>query len=243
MVKMIKNIFLDLDGTLITMNQDEFIKLYFSLIGKKMASHGFDVQTIYKALYDGITAMGKGDGSSTCEQLFWKKFNSYFLKSEQDRLTTLFEEFYSEDFDELRAICPPIQEAIDFIKWCKDEGYNIVLATNPLFPRIATLKRIAWGKIDPKDFLTITTYEDNYFLKPDKRYFARLLKMHHFKAEETIMIGNNVEEDMSAKSLGMKVFLLPAQLINVKNEDISIYPHGNFNELKQYIKSLTQYDI
>ena len=43
---------------------------------------------------------------------------------------------------------------------------------------------------------------------------------------------------MIAESLGMKVFLLTDCLINRENKDISVYPHGSFDELIQYIEAL-----
>ena len=36
----------------------------------------------------------------------------------------------------------------------------------------------------------------------------------------------------------MKVFLLTDCLINRENKDISVYPHGSFDELIQYIEAL-----
>ena len=54
------------------------------------------------------------------------------------------------------------------------------------------------------------------------------------------MVGNDVVEDMIAESLGMKVFLLSDCIINKHNADISRYPHGGFDELKEYILSLAE---
>ena len=42
------------------------------------------------------------------------------------------------------------------------------------------------------------------------------------------MVGNDVNEDMVAETLGMKVFLLTDCLLNKDNKDISAYPHGGF---------------
>ncbi len=49
------------------------------------------------------------------------------------------------------------------------------------------------------------------------------------------MVGNDVQEDMVARTVGMQVFLLPEYLINSDNEDITKYPHGGFAELLEYI--------
>lgn len=58
------------------------------------------------------------------------------------------------------------------------------------------------------------------------------------KAEETVMIGNDVREDMVAVQLGMKVFLLTDCLINKEQADISQYPNGEFRDLEAFLEAL-----
>ena len=52
------------------------------------------------------------------------------------------------------------------------------------------------------------------------------------------MVGNDVGEDMIAQQLGCRVFLLTDCIINPKNLDISVYPHGDFDDLIVFIKTL-----
>lgn len=52
------------------------------------------------------------------------------------------------------------------------------------------------------------------------------------------MVGNDVSDDMPAGKIGMKTFLLTDCLINTKNEDISAYNKGSFNDLEVYISLL-----
>ena len=58
------------------------------------------------------------------------------------------------------------------------------------------------------------------------------------RAEECLMVGNDVTEDMSAQALGMEVFLLTDCMINSEEKDISVYPSGGFPELLARIRSL-----
>ena len=55
--------------------------------------------------------------------------------------------------------------------------------------------------------------------------------------QECLMVGNNVDEDMIARTVGMQVFLLTDDLINEHQTDISVYPNGSFDELQQFILS------
>ena len=52
------------------------------------------------------------------------------------------------------------------------------------------------------------------------------------------MVGNDVGEDMIAADLGMKVFLVKDCLINKSDDDISKYPNGSFDELREYVGKL-----
>ena len=47
-----------------------------------------------------------------------------------------------------------------------------------------------------------------------------------------------MSEDMIAEKLGMKVFLLTDCIINKNNEDISRWPNGDFDRLREFIKAL-----
>ena len=58
------------------------------------------------------------------------------------------------------------------------------------------------------------------------------------KPEECLMVGNDVGEDMIAEQLGMKVFLLTDCMINKTDTDITNYPHGNFDDLKNFLSVL-----
>ena len=52
------------------------------------------------------------------------------------------------------------------------------------------------------------------------------------------MVGNDANEDMAARALGMDVFLLTDCLINTKNRDISVYLQGDFAALNAYLDRL-----
>jgi len=113
-----------------------------------------------------------------------------------------------------------------------------VLATNPIFPAVATESRMKWAGLDKDDFLLYTTYENSRRTKPDPGYYTDILDAIGARAEDCLMVGNDVSEDMVTRRLGMKVFLMTDCLINKHNEDISVYPHGSFDELSGYIDSV-----
>jgi hypothetical protein len=54
------------------------------------------------------------------------------------------------------------------------------------------------------------------------------------------MVGNDVDEDMIAEKLGMKVFLVTECIINKSQKDISLYPNGDFSDLMNYVRGITK---
>jgi FMN phosphatase YigB (HAD superfamily) len=120
----------------------------------------------------------------------------------------------------------------------KAKGLRVILATNPLFPRIATESRVRWAGLDKDDFDEITTFEDYTHCKPNLDYYKDILAKFNLDPEECLMVGNDVDEDMITTGLGMRVFLLTDDLINKSGADINQFPHGGFDDLKQFIENL-----
>ena len=116
-------------------------------------------------------------------------------------------------------------------------GLKLVLASNPFFPEIGQRARLKWTGADPDDFCMFTSYELMHFSKPNPLYYREILSLLGATADECLMVGNDVDEDMIAKTLGIDVFLLPACLINRKGADISGYAQGDLNDLLTYVKN------
>ena len=236
---MIKVVLFDLDGTLLPMDQDVFTKMYFGLLAKKLEPYGYQSKEIIDAVFAGTKAMVKNDGRVTNEEAFWNLFAEIFGEDKKKDIA-YFEKFYQEDFDNVQISSGFNPKAKDVIEKVKSQGLKVVLATNPIFPRIATEKRMRWAGLDKNDFEFYTTYENSSYCKPNPKYYQSIVDMLGVKPEECLMVGNDVVEDMITSTLGMKVFLLTDCLINRNNADISIYPHGNFEDLMAFIENINK---
>lgn len=234
----IKYVLFDLDGTLLPMDQDKFISTYFRALVKKLAHYGYSADSLVDAIWKGTAAMVKNNGDRKNEEVFFEVFRGiYGDRAESDK--HLFDEFYANDFDrEVRPSCGYDPEAYTTVRQIKDMGFGVVLATNPLFPASATESRISWAGFSTSDFELYTTYENSYHCKPNPDYYKDILESIGAKGEECLMVGNDVDEDMIAEKLGMKVFLLTECMINKHNKDIAVYPRGDFSDLLKYIKEL-----
>ncbi len=233
----IKNVFFDLDGTLLPMDQEAFTKLYFKNLAKRLAPHGYDPEKLISAIWTGTASMIKNDGSRTNEDAFWKTFSAIFPeKGKTDE--PVFEDFYKNEFSNARAACSCTENAEKVISFLKEKGVNLILASNPIFPMIAQKSRMTWAGVNPEDFSYITSYENSHFCKPNPTYYLEILEKNGLKGEECLMIGNDAVEDAAAVKAGMDVFLLTDCLLNKDGRDISIYKNGDYCGLIAYLKTL-----
>ncbi len=233
---MLKYVFFDMDGTLLPMVLEEFVAAYFSSLSKYLAPHGYKKDELVTAMWKGTVAMTLNDGSRTNSEAFWQVMEGVFgQKAREDEV--IMNEYYASAFDEVRAVCGFDPLVAPTIKALKAMGLKLVLASNPFFPEIGQRARLKWTGADPEDFMMFTSYELMHFSKPNPRYFGEILSLIGASPEECLMVGNDVGEDMIANTLGIDVFLNPTCLINKNGENISRYPHGDFNALLDYVKS------
>lgn len=235
----IRYILFDLDGTLLPMDQDVFVKAYFSRLAAKLAPHGYDPKKLIDAIWGGTAAMVKNDGSLTNEQAFWDFFATVFGEDAR-KDEPIFAEYYHTDFQQVQSACGFDPCAAQTVSTLKEMGFTLALATNPIFPAIATESRMRWAGLNRDDFVLYTTYENSRHCKPNPDYYRDILNQLGADASECLMVGNDVGEDMIAETLGMKVFLLTDCLINKHGKDISAYPQGSFGELMEYVKTLVR---
>ncbi len=233
----ITTVLFDLDGTLLPMDQDEFIQAYFKRLAKKLAPRGYDPKELVAGIWSGTMAMIRNDGSMKNEEAFWQDFSARFGEEVRQDIP-YFDEFYRTDFAGVQDVCGFSPHAAQVVYRLKEKGLRVALATNPIFPAIATQNRIRWAGLQPEDFELYTTYENSRYCKPNLAYYEDILQQLKVQPTECLMVGNDVAEDMVARELGMQVFLLTDCLINKPNADLKQFPHGSFPELLELVEQL-----
>lgn len=234
---MIKTILFDLDGTLLPMDQEIFTKEYLTALSTKMSNYGYKADELVKCIWAGTESMIKNDGMLSNEEAFWMTFDKFYENKSKEDMDK-FDDFYLNEFNLISDSCPKNDDIVPIVKEIKSMGFNIALATNPIFPKEATLARIKWAGLDADDFDIITTYENFHFCKPNPLYFVEVLAKLGARADECLMVGNSVEEDMIAGEIGMKTFLVSDCLINEKEVDINQFENGNFADLLEFVKHI-----
>ena len=71
-----KAVLFDLDGTLLPMDMEIFLREYLQKLGVKAAAYGYDPAKMVEVVMAGVEAMIQNDGSMTNEERFWQLFLS-----------------------------------------------------------------------------------------------------------------------------------------------------------------------
>ena len=226
----ISTVLFDLDGTLLPLDQKKFTEECFNQMHKKLAPRGYSMDD----LYDCMKAMTSNDGTKTNKQALLARV--FEIRGEKfEREQHLFDEFYADNFDIIKNVCGFNSRANEVVKKLKEKGYVVAIATNPLFPRVATEKRIKWAGLDVTDFDLVSTYEEFHYSKPDVRFYEEFVQKLNIKPEECLMVGNDAVEDMIAEKIGMKVFLLTDCLLQDDKVDVSKFSRGDFDKLLEFV--------
>ena len=214
---MLKAVFFDLDGTLLYMDEPKFLEIYFDAMERWIKSRGLDAEKIIEGTKVGTRAMFKNDGKATNEKVFFDAFENYMGETTEEVFNAL-DSYYDSAFDQTFASCKSNPHSKEIVHFCREMGLKVILSTNPLFPRVATLKRMALSNLYEEDFDLVTTYENSSFCKPDPRYFHEIMNRFALTPEEVIVFGNNTYDDGEcALMAGLKCYIIESENL-IENE-------------------------
>ncbi len=234
---MFKSVLFDLDGTLLKMDTDIFLEEYLRLLSQEVASYQEPVEFV-KHLMDATGAMIHNlDPEKTNQEVFVEEF---FARSglEGEVMMPVFDSFYRGAFSQLQRVCEYDPVVPQVIEQTLARGCQAVIATNPVFPEIAITERMRWAGISQYPFDLITSYENMHYCKPQVEYYQEVVEMIGIQPEECLMVGNDVEEDLVAREIGMKTFLVNTYLINRKEMPIETDYRGSLADYLELISSI-----
>lgn len=229
-----KAVLFDLDGTLLPLDVDVFIKDYTQAVAAKVSGFTNPKNFIKHLMRATEKMIADKDPALTNEQVFWKHFLEG-LGASQEQLVPILNEFYEKDFPLLGGAIAADGSSADLIKQLKEKGMRVALATNAIFPRQAVVERMRWASLDPDDFEVITSFEIMHFCKPHVEYYQEVLEHLGEDPADCIMVGNDIEEDMIAGSLGMKTFLLDQSFVIHRGSSTPYDYRGDLSLLREVL--------
>jgi FMN phosphatase YigB (HAD superfamily) len=233
---LLNTILFDLDGTLLPLDMEKFMDIYFGEMGSFFQDM-IEADKLVSYVWAGTKAMVTSLEKKTNEQVFMEAFEKLIdgdLADYQKR----FDQFYDEGFLKVRdsvEASPLVKKAVEVLK---QKGYSLVIATNPLFPQKAIYHRIDWAGLDPGDFDYITCYEQNCFCKPNIEFYSEVLEALGKRPEQCMMVGNDVQEDLIASELGMKTYLITNHMLNRHNLPVICDHQGTYEDFYRFVSEL-----
>ncbi|GGE26156.1 hydrolase [Marinithermofilum abyssi] len=203
---MIKVCLFDLDGTLLPMDTEAFVEKYMGTLAPYVADV-IPPKELVSLIWDATKKMiADTDPTKTNAEVFEERFLAQ-SRLEREEIWPLFDRFYVEEFPKLKTYAQPTPISRQVVKAAREKGYKVVVATNPVFPREAILERMRWAQVDDLVHWA-TVYEETHFCKPQPGYYREIAERLGVRPEECVMIGNDMQEDMVASTVGMKTFFL-----------------------------------
>ena len=232
---MITSVLLDLDDTLLLNNMDTFLPVYLEEFGRYMADIIPPEKFVEEILNGTMKMYANTDPEITLDRTFADHFYPAVGHAEIDLLPRL-ESFYSDVFPSLRELTSPRPDAVDLVESLFEHKFDVVIATNPLFPATAVEQRLAWAGLssDKFPYAQVTSYEQYHFTKPSPVYYAEILGRIGKTPGSAVMVGNDPANDLvPAQTLGISVFHVDADPHND-------FPAGGLSDILPWIDNLPE---
>lgn len=233
---MIKTVLFDLDGTLLPIDTDGFVEAYLKLLARKFTGKIAPEKLVKDLLISTNAIIENSSGTKTNQEVFMADFTKR-LGMEQGELEDIFQDFYDNDFPTLVSCVEPEHNAGSIVSAAFDSGFEVVIATKPVFPRQAIIERLKWIDADNMDYKLVTSYENMHYCKPNPDYYREILAIIGRKSEECVMVGNDVDEDLCAGELGMKTVLVNNYVINRTQREFKADLIMSAQELPEFLKA------
>ncbi|OFZ18480.1 MAG: hypothetical protein A2X94_00615 [Bdellovibrionales bacterium GWB1_55_8] len=235
----IKNLLVDLDGTLLG-NRSVFLSLDF--VGKAVStlkmygSWSTAARTLLAIYREFRVPSAQLTNDVRVIELFSKR-----MKLEPTEGRRVLREAVQAIFPQLEKHFFPIEGAREFLDWAK-EHYPLTLATNPVWPSEIMNLRLKWAGIDPEVFSFVTDVRIMQACKPSPAYYQQILKNREYRAEDCLLIGNDLKMDLPASRVGIRVFIVgnfeTMEELPVPTGSAKAWK-GNYSHLKTLLAGMT----
>ncbi len=207
-MKRYQAILFDMDGTLLPMDAEGFVKAYFKALSAEFVPLGVTPEKLLQPFWAATKAMMVNDGSRLNADVFWDVF-SRMTGVAREKVEPICDRFYTEGFLNARIATGENPLAAKAVRLAHEKADRVVLATNPLFPMVAQETRMGWVGLTPADFDLVTHYTSDSYCKPNPAYYLSICERMGVDPHRCLMLGNDDREDMHAASaVGMDCYLI-----------------------------------
>lgn len=225
----------DLDGTLLQVEMRDFIPRYIAGF-HACCNDLVELGPLRRAMRAGIhLLLETEDGSRSNEARFFH-FLGARLTLDEELLRERFAGFLATGLDPLADAVIPIPDVVPLLNYCQQAGVPMVLATNPVFPRVLIEARCGWAGISLDSFQHLTCFENSYFCKPQPAYFTQIAETLAVDPARCLMIGNDTSHDLAATQAGMTTWLVETYLLEREGPTWEPDYRGDHRQLLDFLR-------
>ncbi len=222
---------LDLDDTLLQNSMDKFVPAYLMALSQHLANVVAPDQLIQHLMRSTQIMLSNDRPDRTLKETFDQAFYPAIGVTEQ-QVHNQIEQFYRDVFPQLQYLTQPMPGVEEFVQEAIKRGYDLLIATNPLFPRQAVLHRLGWAGLSHQiaSFQFIPSYETLHFAKPNPAYFAELLARTGWQDQPAVMVGDDLHNDIyPARKAGLHTYWV------TKDNTESLQDWGDLKQIMEWI--------
>ena len=237
----ISTILFDLDNTLLGNDMETFLPGYFKLLSQFAQEHWEEKQFL-QAVFKAIDVMVRNiDMSATNRDVFYQEFER-LTGLELQEVDAVLDDFYCVEFNTLQPLTQYIPAAAELVRFCFVQGWKVIIATNPMFPRRAIEARLDWAGVPVTEFSydLVTTLENMHATKPHQAYYEEILRKVNSRPQNTLMVGDDWRRDIEpAAALGMHTYWIQLPGTIPPNDTVPS-AYGSLKDLLARIQSKWQ---
>ncbi len=244
----IKAVLLDLDNTLIVNPDRAFAGAFLQELQQSFALHfpELDATALFRDGLQVLNDQRRGD-----ETNYARIVRHLTDTTDSSAVTHILGDFYEASYPRLSSWIEPVPGAAELIHTLHEQGYAIVIATNPIYPAAAVRHRMAWGglPLDESLYALITHAENMHFSKPSPSYYAEIIGRVGIEPDEAIMVGDRLSSDIEPAALiglhtyhskpnGLDAFPHMLEEIQQRSKPLKLQPDGVIAQLRGNVGAL-----
>ncbi|MBE0501254.1 MAG: HAD family hydrolase [Desulfuromonadales bacterium] len=233
----IKTVLFDLDGTLLQIEMQNYISTYAASLAASLHQRAA-TDKVVDAVFSAIRSLIKRDSGDISNEAYFFRHIADLLQLDVELIGRNFAGFFSTGLPVLDPFIQPLDLARSLLEACLERGLDIVIATNPVFPKVVVESRLARAKLADFPFHRVTSYENCRRCKPNPVYFSDILTELNLPAESCLMIGNDTKHDLAARKVGIPTFLVDTWLIDRCQGDFTTDLRGGHTDLLDFIMTI-----
>ncbi len=202
----LKAVLFDLDNTLIRFSEREFFESYVSRVSEAFSDIMPPDVFVSKLLLSTQALVDNRGEMSNADY-----FMNAFVGGYEDRREEIWGRFLSikqSEYDRVPDLMTLPKGVREVLLYLKRRRTKIVIASNPIWPLEAQLKRLSWAGLADLQFDLVAHIENMSYCKPHVEFYREVCAKIDESPETCLMVGNDPVNDMVVATIGMKTFLV-----------------------------------